>query len=162
MSDRVTVSRLTPALVVFASSVGFLVWTYAYTGRGHTLPALTGWFLVIMSLLDILAATPTRIGAAIADFFAGKVVGEPVGHSHGTAGKVLMAAVWPGLFVAGVVFFGFFITIPIYVYAFMLLHGKKKPREALIGAAATTLFTLVVFEWLLRYEVFRGLLFGGI
>jgi len=162
MSGRVTVSRLTPAVVVFASSVGFLIWTYAYTGRGHMLPALTGWFLVIMSFLDIVAATPTRIGAAIADFFAGKVIGEPKGYSHGTAGRVLMAAAWPGLFVLGVIFFGFFVAIPIYVFAFMLLHGKKKPREALIGAAATTLFTLVVFEWLLNYEVFRGIVFGGI
>jgi hypothetical protein len=44
----------------------------------------------------------------------------------------------------------------------MLLFGKKTLRESLIGAAATTVFTLVVFEWLLRYEVFRGIVFGGI
>jgi len=161
MSAAVTVSRLAPAVVVFACSVGFLLWTYSYTGRGHMMPALTGWFLVIMSALDILAATPTRIGAAIADFFAGKVVGEPKGHSHGTVGRVLMAAAWPGLFVAGVILFGFFLAIPVYVVAFMLLHGKKTPREALIGSAATTVFTLVVFEWLLRYEVYRGIVFGG-
>ena len=161
MSAAVTVSRLAPAVIVFACSVGFLIWTYSYAGRGHMMPALTGWFLVIMSFLDILAATPTRIGAAIADFFAGKVVGEPVGHSHGTAGRVLMAAAWPGAFVAGVILFGFFLTIPVYVFLFMLMYGKKTIREALIGAAATTAFTVVVFEWLLNYEVFRGIVFGG-
>ena len=162
MSSRVTVSRLTPAVVVFALSIGFLIWAYSYTGRGHMMPALTGWFLVTLSLLDIVAATPTRIGGVIADFFAGKVVGEPKGQSHGTVGRVLMAAAWPGLFVAGVILFGFFLAIPIYVFAFMLLFGKKTLRESSIGAAATTVFTLVVFEWLLRYEVFRGIVFGGI
>jgi hypothetical protein len=155
-------TRLAPALGVFACAVGFLVWTYAYTGRGHMLPALTGWILVILSALDIVAATPTRLGGGIAELFAGKVIGEAKAEAHGTLSRILMAAAWPGAFVAGVILFGFFLAIPVYVFAFMLLFGKKTLREALIAAATTTVFTLVVFEWLLNYEVFRGILFGGI
>jgi len=154
-------SRLAPTIVVFACSVGFLVWTYAYTGRGHMMPAITGYFLVIMSVLDIIATTPTRIGRAVAEFFAGKVIGEAKAESHGSLGRTLLAAAWPGAFVAGVVLFGFFVAIPIYVFFFMLIFGKKSLKESILGALATTAFTLVVFEWLLNYEVFRGIVFGG-
>lgn len=162
MSPPPLVLRVAPTIVVFACSVGFLVWTYAYTGRGHMMPALIGWLLVILAVLDILAATPTKIGAAIAEFFAGKVVGEAKSEAHGTLLRTLMAAAWPGAFVAGVVLFGFFVAIPIYVFLFMLLYGGKTLKEAILAAAVTTAFTLVVFEWLLDYEVFRGILFGGI
>jgi Tripartite tricarboxylate transporter TctB family len=155
-------NRLVPALVMFACSVGFLVWTYAYTGRGHMMPALTGWMLVILSVLDIVATTPTRIGAGVARFFAGKVVGETKSKDHGTLARTLTAAAWPGAFVAGVVLFGFFVAIPVYVFLFMLLFGKLPLKLAIVWALATTAFTFVVFEWLLDYEVFRGVLFGGI
>ncbi|HSM20423.1 MAG TPA: tripartite tricarboxylate transporter TctB family protein, partial [Hyphomicrobiales bacterium] len=152
--------RLAPAVVVFFCSVGFLVWAYSYEGRGEMMPALTGWLLVTLSFLDIVAATPTRIGHGVAEFFAGKVIGEAKSESHGGVMRSLVAMAWPGAFVAGVILFGFFLTIPVYVFLFMLLFGKKTLKESVLGAAATTAFTLVVFEWLLQYEVFRGILFG--
>jgi hypothetical protein len=162
MMSSPVATRLAPPLVVFACSIGFLIWAYTYEGRAEMMPALTGWFLVVMSFLDILANTGTRVGGAVAEFFSGKLTGEAKGEAHGSLGRTVQAMAWPGGFVAGIVLFGFFIAIPIYVFLFMLLFGKKSLRKAVTGALATTFFTLVVFEWLLDYEVFRGVLFGGI
>lgn len=153
--------RMAPPVVVFAASLGFLVWAYTYEGRAEMMPALTGWFLVVMSFLDILAHTGTRVGDAVAEFFAGKLTGEGKSEAHGSLLRTLQAMAWPGFFVAGIIFFGFFVAIPVYVFLFMLLFGRKSLRAACIGALATTFFILVVFEWLLDYEVFRGVLFGG-
>lgn len=162
MTVQPLAERMAPAIVVFACSIGFLMWAYTYEGRGQMMPAVTGWFLVIMSFLDIVAATPTRIGTAVAEFFAGKVVGEAKGGAHGPLGRTLLAAAWPGAFVAGVILFGFYIAIPVYVFLFMTIYGRKTLRQAFWGTVATTAFTVVVFEWLLNYEIFRGILFGGI
>ena len=125
-------------------------------------PMLIGWSMVVLCALDITATTETRIGNFVKAFFSGTIVGEAA--DDGTPrplAKTLIAMAWPIAFVGVVVFFGFVVAIPSYIFLFVVFQGRKSVRLALISAVSTVAFTYVVFEKLLQYEVFGGLLFGG-
>jgi len=147
---------------MLAFSVGFLIWSSTYDEQSRQVPMLIAWSMLILCALDIVATTGTKIGRYVKAFFSGTIVGEAA--DDGTPrplGKTLVAMAWPIGFVGSVVFFGFVAVIPVYVFLFVLLQGRKSIRLALTSAVSTTAFTYVVFDQLLQYEVYRGLVFGG-
>jgi hypothetical protein len=52
------------------------------------------------------------------------------------------------------------VATPVYVALFVILQGRMSLRRALIAAAATAGFIAATFEWLMQFELYRGLLFG--
>ena len=80
--------------------------------------------------------------------------GKPVG-------RTIATMLWPTAFVLTVGVFGFMPVIPVYVFLFVVVQGKKSFRQGIIAAAVTTAFTYVVFELLLSCEVYKGIVFSG-
>ena len=151
-----------PPLTLLVSSIFFLSWSYIYDVRARQAPVLVGWSMVILCILDIIATSETTIGQAVKSFFAGKIVGESSAQSDGwRLSKIFAAMAWPVAFVGLVFVFGFVPVIPFYVFFFVVLQGRKGIRQGFWAAVGTTLFAYVVFEKLLRYEVYKGVLFGG-
>ena len=157
-----SVWRYVPPLLMLGVGVIFLAWSASYDERARQVPMLVGWSMVILCALDVVAATETRVGNVVKAFFSGTIVGESA--AHGVAQplvKTLVAMAWPIAFVGLVVLFGFVAVIPFYVFLFVVLHGRKSVRLGLIAAICTTAFIFVVFEQLLSYEVYKGLVFWG-
>lgn len=150
-------------MVSFSIAVVFLLWSYAYEGRAHTVPMLIGWCALALTVLDIIAQTETRVGK----FLHGLLSGRPLDSSSepeetGTGGsRAVVASAWIAGFVGLVSVIGFIAAIPVYTLAFMRLQGRKPWRLGLITAALITAITWIVFEQLLRYKVFEGVIFGG-
>ncbi|HSC95899.1 MAG TPA: tripartite tricarboxylate transporter permease [Burkholderiales bacterium] len=149
-----------PALML-ASAAGMLAWAYQYDGRTRMVPALTAWTLLIFALLDLAAATGTSPGRFIAAFFTGSLTGP-----EGDEGKpqpprkVIAACAWVTGYLIAVLLAGFHLATPVYVALFVVMQGRMSLRRALIAAAATAGFIAVTFEWLMQFELYRGLLFG--
>ncbi|NQV57479.1 MAG: tripartite tricarboxylate transporter TctB family protein [Rhodospirillales bacterium] len=164
MNDR-TRARLmafVPPIIVLAMSVAFLVISYGYDVRARQVPVLIGWSLIVLCVLDLVATSDTAMGQAVQRFFTGTIVGEAEANAHAyPLGRVLVAAAWPIAFVALVYLFGFMAVIPVYVFLFVAVHGKKGVRQGLWATLVTSAFTYVVFEQFLRYEVYRGIFFEG-
>lgn len=151
-----------PPLTMLLFSILFLSWSYVYDVRARQVPVLVGWSMVVLCILDIIATSETTIGRAVKSFFTGKIVGESSAQVHGRPlAKIFTAMAWPVTFVGLVFVFGFVPVIPFYVFFFVVLQGRKGIRQGFWAAAGTTLFTYVVFEQLLRYEVYKGVLFEG-
>lgn len=149
-------------LTVLAISVGFLVWAHAYDERSRLVPVLVGWVLVGLAVLDVIVATGSRLGIYVNEFFTGQIVGEAVSKPQPKLMvRAVIAVLWVAAFVALVMVFGFFLVIPFYVLGFVVVQGKKTLSKGVWAAVGTTLFTYVVFEILLQYEVYRGWLFEG-
>ena len=150
------------AILLLAFSIVFLSWSYSYGERAQQMPVLVGWVMVFLCVLDVVASSGTRMGDMVRAFFSGTFVGEEVGAAAGKPlGRTLVAIFWPMAFVALVAVFGFMPVIPVYAFLFVVAQGRKTVRQGIISAAVTTVFTYVVFELLLRYEVYRGLVFSG-
>ena len=147
---------------MLAFSIGFLSWSSIYDEQSRQVPMLIAWSMLILCALDFIATTGTKVGKLVKAFFTGTIVGEAA--DEGTTRplvKTLVAMAWPIAFVTAVVFLGFFVAIPVYVFLFVVLQGRKSVRLALVSAISTAVFTYVVFDQLLEYEVYRGLVFGG-
>ena len=156
-------TRMIPASVSFAIAAVFLVWSYAYDGRAHTVPMLIGWCAVALTILDIIAQTETATGR----FLHGLLSGHPLDSSSlpeeadAAGGHAVVGCAWIAAFVALVTVVGFIAAIPVYTLAFMRIQGRKPWRLCLVTAALITAVTWIVFEQLLRYKVFEGVIFGA-
>jgi hypothetical protein len=159
-SDSMIVNMM-PPLLILAFGIIFLTWSYSYEDLAQQVPVIVGWSLIFLAVLDVIAATGTPIGNAIKSFFTGTIVGE--GSSDPNAqpiAKVLVAMAWPVAFVSVVYVVGFIVTIPIYVFLFVVVQGKKSIKQGALAAIIATAFTWIVFELLMNYEVYSGILFA--
>lgn len=157
--------HFTPLVVPFlvlVAAVGMLAWSYQYDGRTRLVPALTAWTLVGFGVLDLVAATGTRMGDYIKAFFTGSLAGPE--DDEGDAqpmGRILKACAWVAGYLAALALGGFHLVTPIYVFCYVLWRGKLPVRRALIAAIATEAFIAFTFEWAMEFRLFRGVLFGG-
>ena len=72
-----------------------------------------------------------------------------------------MAIAWIAGFVAAFALIGAMLAIPIYVFAATRWRGGRPFAVCLLSAAVTIASIWFLFGWLLRLELYPGLLFGG-
>lgn len=148
------------SLVVFAMMVGLLIWSYQLDPRGRTMPLLAAWAGVVISALDAIGRTDTRTGRWI-----GMILSDRLDMQKGKLGPVrrlpveLLACLWMVIGIGLVVMFGFLLAIPVYVFAYMLIYGGRSLRQSGITAVVTTGLIWLMFEVMLRYDLYRGILF---
>lgn len=160
MTVTETRRNLYVSVVILAAMIGFLVWSYAYDPGSRLVPVVVGWAGIVLCLLDLVAHLDHPIGRMVGTVLSGTAHrDEDVHETARRFGRELIACLWMVAALAGVVLFGFLLTTPVYVFAYMLWHGRRTVRQAGITAVVTTLFIWIVFELLLRYELFRGVLF---
>jgi hypothetical protein len=147
------------SLLILALVTAFLVLSYGLTGKGETVPVLVGWIGFVLCVLDVLAQTDTGLGRRIAMLMSGTAHAVGEGGERPSAKAETVACLWMIGGTVLVILFGFLIATPVYVFAYMLLHGRKGVMQSGLTALVTTLFIWVVFERLMEYELFRGLLF---
>jgi hypothetical protein len=158
--DLSIVSTYAPPILVLLVTVSFLLLAYTYEGRTRQVPVLVGWILLVLCVLDVIAASATRIGYTVKAFFGGATVGGGVAETADySIGKVILAILWPTAFVALVVVVGFVVSIPIYVFLFVAVQGLDGIGRAALASIITTACIYVLFEILLKYEIYRGILF---
>ncbi|MCG6875098.1 MAG: hypothetical protein LJE97_08395 [Betaproteobacteria bacterium] len=154
--------NLLPPMAMLAFSIGFLGWAYTYGERAQQMPVLVGWIMSVLCALDVVASSRTRAGNLVRALFAGtrvdrgavKGTGKPIARS-------VVSILWPTAFISLVAVFGFLPVIPVYVFLFVVLQGRKSVRQGLAAATFTTALTFVLFKLALGYEVYQGLLFSG-
>jgi hypothetical protein len=154
----VTRDHLTPlyfAFGVMAFMIYFLYETYGYAGKVRTFPLVIGYAGVVLSMLDILSLTDTRLGHGITRFFGAALVPEENVSRKVSRELIVFAAM--GLSVLGIYLFGFLLAGPVFVMLWMLIGGGKSLKHSLYGGEATLFFVYVLFELVLRYELFRGI-----
>ena len=154
-------ARLAVPVLVTAFAVTMLAWTYQYDGRTRMMPALGAWALLVFALFDLAAATGTRAGNLIAAFFTGSLAG-PAGDEdeRQPTRRVLTACAWVAGYLGAVLLAGFHVATPVYLFLYVIAQGQRSVREGVIAAVATAGFIALTFEWLMNFELYRGLLFG--
>ena len=154
---------MVPALIVLSLSVVYLPWAYSYDPEGRAVPVLVGWLTVGLAALDIMTQTNTPFGRYLFQLLSGRAMdaGLKEPGAEYTFGRQFVAVLWLIGFVGAVTLVGFLITVPIYVLVFMKFQGRKSLRQSIIAAVVITAVVWVMFEGLLRYEVYPGILFEG-
>lgn len=151
-----------PPIVMLVFSITFLGWAYTYGERAQQMPVLVGWIMSVLCALDVVASSHSRAGNLVRALFAGKRADHGAVKGTGRAlGRSVVSILWPTAFISLVAVFGFLPVIPVYVFLFVVLQGRKSIRLGIAAAALTTALTFVLFKLALGYEVYQGLLFSG-
>ena len=147
------------ALGLFALTVFFIYLSYGYTPKVRLFPLMVGYTGLILCTLDLISLTGTGFGRIIDTVFSGKAVKE-TGKAPKFAPKLsrqLIAMAWMVGLTIGIYIVGFMVMVPVYVFSSMLFQGKKSVKKCAYGAVGTTVFVWVMFELLLKYELYRGI-----
>jgi putative tricarboxylic transport membrane protein len=158
-ADAVTASREEWAFSAFvlAFIVGYLLESYTYGEDERTVPLLAAWATLAIYVLDVLLMSNTRAGRVLAIVFP-RVRG-PL--DQGSAKLAASLFAWFTGLAIGIYLVGFLITIPLYVIASLMLRGRRQFKTATIFSAGIFAVVWIGFEWLMGYELYRGVLFGA-
>lgn len=151
------------ALGLFALTVFFIYLSYAYAPNVRLFPLMVGYTGLILCTLDLISLTDTGFGRIINTVFSGTADAE-TGEKTGKVAKFtpklsrqLIAMAWMVGLVIGIYIVGFMVMVPVYVFTSMFFQGKKSVKKCAYGAVSTTVFVWVMFEFLLKYELYRGI-----
>lgn len=151
---REKLSSLYFAYGVMAFLIFFLHETYEFHGKMRIFPLIVGWVGVCLSILDILSLTQLRVARIINTVF-GSIASEPADEGRKPAREIAcFAAIAAGVVLIWLV--GFLIASPLFVATWMIFWGGKPLRQGIYGGVFTFAFIWLLFEGLLRYELYRG------
>lgn len=142
------------AFGVMALMLFFVHETYAYTGNVRAFPLIIGYTGIALSVLDILSVTDTRLGRLVS-----RVFGAALDEEKLTAPRLdreLLVFLTLGACVVAIWLFGFLIASPLFVFLWMFVGGRKPFLVAALGGVVTLAFIFGLFEVILRYELYPG------
>jgi hypothetical protein len=142
------------AFGIMAFIIFFLHETYELKGKERTFPLIIGYAGVVLSVLDIASVTETAIGRFVTRAFGAML--DPDEIKQRAVSRELMIFAVMALGVLGIWLFGFLIASPIFVFLWMLIGGGKSLKLSLYVGFATLVFIYVLFELLLKYQLFPG------
>lgn len=168
MSQRSRLSEAVPSIVLLGIAVVYCYVSFDYSKATRAMPLGVGALAILLVLVDLASQGEGRLALAIRRVFRGSGAPAPIPGLDGQAGqrfapaRELAAFAWIFGFVGLAIVLGFYLAIPIYVTAYLRLYAGK---SLLISAATGLCLTAVLygmFELLLGYEVFGGLITGDI
>jgi hypothetical protein len=152
--------NLIVSVAMFVLAVAYLGWAMSYPSGVRAVPVLVGWITVGLCLLDVVAHSGTGFGNTVAGVLSGRAHLAAVEDLRITRDEYL-AAIWMVICLVAVLLLGFEIAILVYVFAYMMIQGRLGIRLSIIVAVATTFVVWLVFEYLLNFELYQGMLLGG-
>jgi hypothetical protein len=151
------------ALVVLMLSIGFLLWARTYPHDAGAVPVLVAWGTIALSLIDIVSQFETPFGQRIRRVLAAQKIVEwkMEGDEEAALSRIFLSVAWIIGYLVAIFLVGYIIATPIYVFFYMVLHGRRGVRDSALTAAGTTLAIWAVFVKLFGYPLYEGLLFGA-
>jgi hypothetical protein len=152
--DDDKLSALYFAFGIMAFMIFFLHETYELKGKERTFPLIIGYAGIVLSVLDIASVTESAFGR-----FVTRVLGaslDPDEIKPRSVKRELVVFAIMGLGVLSMWLFGFLIAAPLFVFLWVLIGGGKSLKLSLYVGFATLVFIFGLFELILRYELFRG------
>ena len=151
------------AVVVLVLSIGFLLWARTYPDDARAMPVLVACGTIILSLIDIISQFETPFGRKVRYLItADKIVEWKMeGDEEAAFSRILLSVAWLVGYLVGLFLVGFIIATPIYIFFYMVLHGRRSMRDSALTAAGATLMIWLTFVVLFKYPLYEGLLFGA-
>lgn len=153
------VVEYTPALVMVAITIIYLITAYTYSVQARLFPVPVGWLMLALLALDLVSRTKTPTGEHLTRLLNPAAEGEGAEERFPIL-RQLSAMFWVAFFTAALVLIGIMYAVPLYVFGSMRFHGKKSYLTSLITAVCVTAFTWVLFAFALQVELYPGALFS--
>ena len=152
------VRSIYPPLVLIAAAIVMIVWSQRYTETASLVPLLVAYSLLILSVIDLVCRFDRPFIGPLRDFWGADFQNREMKHDPSPAAEVSQV-LWIVGCVAGMMLIGILPTIPIFILSYIIINGRRPWLESLIVTAVIFAFVYIVFEMLLNYQLYRGVLF---
>lgn len=149
-----------PALVLALLTAGYLATAYGYSPDSRIMPVLVAWSMLVLLALDLASRTCTRLGQALTRWLNPAAAWDEDGPRY-PASQQVAAVLWLAGFATALLLIGVLYAVPLYIFASLLLRGRRSPLFSLVAAGGVTLIVWLLFALVLRLQLYPGLLFGG-
>nr|WP_282960726.1 tripartite tricarboxylate transporter TctB family protein [Actibacterium sp. MT2.3-13A] len=148
-------------LLVFA--IAILALSHDYSESARRMPRLVAGTLTVLALLDLYGRSSLP-GHRQLNSFMGSGFEHREMRYRPPLGKELVVLGWVLAAFAAIALIGILIALPLFCLSYVLLQARRPVFEAVLVASIVLIFQFVVFELVLDYELYRGLLFskGGL
>ena len=161
MTAAVKMRDLGPGLLALAIGVVCLIWARAYPARESAMPALVGWATIVLALIDVAAQFDTAWGRMLRRVAGMDLAGADERAERLPWRRIAIAMLWVVGYGAATYLFGLLAMTPIYIFLYMVIHGRRRPATSALSAAVITVAIWITFEYLFHYPLYPGALFGG-
>lgn len=149
------------AIILFAAVV--LIVAQGYSETAARFPSIVAVVMLILGVIDLWSRTSLPGRAAIAAFWGTEFTRREMSHNPRLRDELSLVLWVLGCF-AGMAVAGILPATPVFCILYVWLRGGKPIWLALTVGGIVFAFQFGVFEWLLDYDLYRGLLFseGGL
>lgn len=157
------VTSIWPPVVLLLVAVVYLVAAWGYPPVAARFPVMVSVAMIVLTILDIWGRTSLP-GTGVIEAFGGTGFRRrEMMHNPSFADQAECMG-WIAACFALMATVGILAASPIFCAAFVRIRGKRTLAVAATVGLAVFAFQFAVFEWVLDYELYRGVFFtrGGI
>lgn len=159
VAPRVVRSVAAP-LVLIAVSLVLLIWSSTFNQTARQVPMLVAGAMLVLSVFDFVCRFDVPALRPLRDFWGADFRNREMRHNPRWTAEVKQI-LWMFACVTAMLLIGFLPAVPLFVFLYMVVNGRRPLVESLATAAIVFGFVYVVFEVLLDYELYRGALFDA-
>ena len=154
------VRSIWPPLLLLALSVGYTIWAQKYGDVPRLMPTIVGVATAILAVLDLLSRFDTRLGHFLKVTMGADFANREMTHDPSLRAEAAQIGWMVGCILA-MLTIGILPTIPLFIAGYMRLSGGRPWVSCALSALIVLVFVTVVFEFLLDYQLYRGVLFDA-
>ena len=149
-----------PPLLLIGLAAAYVWWSQDYRAGPRLVPVIVGIGTMVLAAIDLVSRLDLPAAGAIRAYLGADFRNREMQHDPGLWDELAQFG-WIAGCVATMLAIGFLPAVPLFVFLYMRVHGRLPLRICLIGAASVFVFVAVVFEFLLDYALYRGVLFDS-
>jgi hypothetical protein len=159
--DAPLTAYILPAFLLL-TAIGFLLLAGTFDLQSRMIPLLIGRTMFALATLDLLSRARTHWGQALLKWLNPAALKAQVpGEYKQTYRTELAYILWITVFAACLIWFGVFVSTPLFLLASLKLGGRRTLTESILVTLAVCAFVWTLFTLVLHLQLFPGLLFGG-
>jgi hypothetical protein len=150
-------------VVLIGIGLAMLTVGMSYRESAARFPTAVGGLLVVFACIDLWCRSALPGAAGMADFWGAGFSRREMPFDPPFRAELAEIG-WALLCLFGMALVGILPTLPLYCGGYVWLRGGLPLRTAAMVGGGMLIFTYTVFEFLLDYDLYRGILFtpGGI
>jgi len=146
--------------VLIAASLALLIWSSTFDQTPRQVPMLVAGAMLVLSIFDFICRFDVPALRPLRDFWGADFRNREMRHNPRWTAE-LGQVLWMIGCVAAMLSIGFLPAVPLFVFLYMVINGRRPMIESLATAAIVFGFVYIVFEVLLDYQLYRGALFDA-
>jgi hypothetical protein len=164
-TDYTWIDKL-PPLVLLAIAVGFEVMAHEFPPASGQVPIMIGWTMIVLTVIDLATRFNNQMGYKLTRWLSPAALTEKAeraekGDVEPDKRRQIAAIAGITIFSVALVYFGVVYPVPVFAIIAIRLGGRFSWLTSIVSAVVITGVIWVLFSFLLRLQLFPGVLFGG-